>query len=198
MGWYIHVPYSKWVLTLCRLTRPRLLTKLRMTSLSLLASQWMIFLSPKSDRHRLISVVDLRWVEPNPLTHLPIQDLLVLWILYLHEYFSVVGLDCLFFATYSLYLYAQTPLSLSTSAYDHSHIMTLHDFDDSSWLIMFRICFHITYIPLSLYLLQSTKAYSALLLIVCVKNCQWNTVAMSSLHFGSSTSQWNSVSESQS
>ena len=55
---------------MCRLTRPRRLTKLRTTFLSLLANQWMIFPSPQSDRHRIISVVDARGVKANAQTQL--------------------------------------------------------------------------------------------------------------------------------
>ena len=94
--------------------------------MSLLASQWMIFPSPQSDRRRMTSVVDVHEVEVNAQIHLLVPHKL--------------GFTAFFCAIYSLYLYAQTPLSLSTSAYMliiHVLITTLRHF----MIIMLCICF---------------------------------------------------------
>ena len=56
--------------------------------MSLLASQWTTFPLPQSGRHMLVSVLDAHGVEANAQTHLPIQGLLVLRVLYLDEYLS--------------------------------------------------------------------------------------------------------------
>jgi len=72
------------------LTRPRRLTKLRTTFLSLLANQWMIFPSPQSDRHKIVSDVDVHGVEANAQTQLShLHELLycLFFVLFIHFIF---------------------------------------------------------------------------------------------------------------
>ena len=112
--------------------------------MSLLASQWMIFPLPQSDLHRMISVMDVHGVEANAQT-----QPLVPRILHLHEYWALMPFFC---AIYPLYLYAQTPLSLSTSAYGYSR--THHDSTRLLRLlmiIMFCICFLMFTVKLAFY-----------------------------------------------
>ena len=92
---YIHLPCLNLILILHRSTGSLHLTKLRITSLSVLASQWTIYLLPQSDGHRLASVSDVHGVGAKAQTRLPIQGLLVLQVSYLHEYFSIVELSLL-------------------------------------------------------------------------------------------------------
>ena len=139
---YIHIPYLNQILILCRLTRPRRLTKLRTTFLSLLASQWMIFPSPQSDLHRMISVMDVHGVEANAQT-----QLLVPRILYLHEYWALMP----FFVLFIHFIFMRKHHSLFQLPLMVIHVLitTRHDFYDSSWSLCFAFAF--LYLNLAFY-----------------------------------------------